>query len=188
MGLLPAAGVLAILGASELPYVNWRTVTPPVDNRPLLIRQDAKGDGRFRAPRSGGRLHRGVDLVAPLRSPVRAIRSGRVVTTATHRGLGRYVEIAHDRHLHSLYAHLATIDVKAGQRVRQGDLLGTVGKTGNARHAWITPHLHVEILKDGEPMDPARLGLALVEPASPKRTEGAPEAGAQADEHDDAAE
>ena len=165
-----AAGVLAggVIGwtAQELPYVNWRTLEAPVDEMPLMIRQDAKGDGRFGAPRSGHRTHRGIDLAAPLGSPVRAARSGVVVTTGTHRGLGRYVELEHRGGLHSLYAHLQTIEVDVGRRVRQGDRLGTVGKTGNARSRLITPHVHFEMVKDGQPVDPSTMGLAAAPPAS----------------------
>ena len=163
-GLLLGGAVVFILG--EAPYVNWASIAPPVDKRPLVIRQDAKGDGRFASPRSGHRRHRGIDLAAPLHSPVRAIRSGRVVQVGTHRGLGRFVELEHQRGLHSLYAHMDTVVVTAGQRLRQGAQVGTVGKTGNARHRWITPHLHLEIVRDGQPVDPAALGLQVDMPRS----------------------
>ena len=150
--------------ALELPYLNWHPVVPPVDARPLLIRQDAKGDGRFLSPRSGMRRHRGIDLSAALDSPVRAIRSGTVVQVGVHRGLGRFVELEHRGHLRSLYAHLNMVNVAPGARIRQGAVIGTVGKTGNARHRWITPHVHLEVLREGEPIDPRTLGLEVVEP------------------------
>jgi len=152
--------------AFELPYVNWRSVAAPIDTAPLVVRQDAKGDGRFGSPRSGGRRHRGVDLMAPLGSPVRAIRSGVVVEVGAHRGLGRFLLLEHRRDLTSLYAHLATVDVAVGQRVRQGEVIGTVGKTGNARNHWITPHVHLELVRRGEPMDPVLLGLQAVTASS----------------------
>ncbi|MBI3330637.1 MAG: M23 family metallopeptidase [Candidatus Omnitrophica bacterium] len=148
----------------ELPYVDWQAVVPPVDAQPLIVRVDAKGDGRFWSLRSGNRRHRGVDLAAPLHSPVRAIRSGTVTETGSHRGLGRFIELSHRGGLRSLYAHLARVDVEPGARVRQGDVIGLVGKTGNARHRWITPHVHLEVWRNGEPIDPATLGLAVTEP------------------------
>ena len=157
----------AILGgglayaACELPYINWSRVASPIDTQPLTIREDAGGDGRFLARRSGGHRHRGVDLVATLDSPVRAIRSGTVVQIGDHRGLGRFVELEHHHQLHSLYAHLSKVNVDVGERVRQGEMLGAVGKTGNARHSWITPHVHLEVLKQGQPIDPQMLGLRL---------------------------
>ena len=169
-----AAGVLmgAAVGwtAQELPYMNWRTLAAPVDEAPLVIRQDAKGDGRFGAPRSGNRAHRGIDLAAPLGSPVHSVRSGVVVTTGTHRGLGRYVELEHRGGLRSLYAHLQTIEVEVGRRVRQSERIGTVGKTGNARSRLITPHVHVELVKDGQPIDPTTNGLEVAQtpPVTPQ--------------------
>ena len=161
-------------GVQQAPYVNWVEATAPLDHRPLVIRQDAKGDGRFGAPRSGHRRHRGVDVEAPLGSPVRAIRSGRVIASGKHRGLGRYLELEHPGDLHSLYAHLETIAVDVGDRVRQGQLIATVGKTGNARSPLITPHLHLEVLQAGRPLDPATMGLALLEPVGePEESEAA---------------
>ena len=163
MGVLLGCGLT--IAALELPYLNWRSVVPPVDARPLVIRQDAKGDGRFQSPRSGHRRHQGIDLVAPLDSPVRAVRSGTVLQVGMHRGLGRFIELQHRHGVRTRYAHLQTAGVEPGQRVRQGAVIGAVGKTGNARHAWITPHLHLEVLQDGEPIDPQTLGLDVVDPA-----------------------
>lgn len=164
VGLLVCGGLA--LAAHELPYVNWRRIVPPVDAHPLLVRQDAKGDGQFLSPRSGRRRHRGIDLVAPLQSPVRAIRSGRVVKVRMHHGLGRYVELEHRQGLHSFYAHLSMSTVRVGDRVRQGEVIGAVGKTGNARSHWIIPHLHLEVVSArGDLVDPRNLGLDAVEPA-----------------------
>jgi hypothetical protein len=164
----PALWIGVVLGAmltvavQECLYIDWHPVVAPLEVPSLVIRHDAKGDGRFLAPRSGGRRHRGVDLVADLHSPVRAIRSGRVVEAGVHRGLGRFVEIEHRRRLRSLYAHLQEVLVESGTRVRQGQRIGTVGNTGNARHPWITPHLHLEVVQDGQSVDPQSLGLPIV--------------------------
>ena len=160
----PCFGCRRTLGVLELPYVNWKAVAAPVDAQPLTIREDAKGDGRFLSLRSGGRVHRGIDVTASIGSPVRAIRSGTVIQVGLHRGLGRYVELEHAGSLHSLYAHLQDVSIEPGTRVKQGDLIGTVGKTGNARHRWITPHLHLEVLKGGVPINPTTLGLQVLEP------------------------
>ena len=157
-------GCALTVAAFELPYANWRATAPPVDTETLTIRQDAKGDGRFLAPRSGGRRHRGIDLVAELNSPVHAMLSGTVVQVGIHRGLGRFVELEHRHALHSLYAHLNDVEVAPGQRIRQGEVIGTVGKTGNARSRLVTPHVHLEVLKNGEPVDPQTLGLRVLTP------------------------
>ncbi len=160
-------GVALTAAVFQLPYLDWSSAAPPIDARPLTIRHDAKGNGAFFAPRSGRRHHRGIDLVAALNSPVHAIRSGIVVQVGLHRGLGRFVELEHRHHLHSVYAHLNDVRVEPGTRIRQGTIIGTVGKTGNARHPWITPHLHLEVLKDGEPIDPQTVGLQVVDPTTP---------------------
>lgn len=160
LALLAVVGV----GAHELPYVNWKAVAVPVDAQ-LVIRHDAKGSGHFGAPRSGNRKHRGIDLQAALETPVRAVRSGRVLDAETHKGLGRYVVIQHRDDVRSLYAHLHEIAVLKGERVRQGQVIGSVGKTGNARHRWIEPHLHLEIVKAGTAVDPLAFGLYIPDDA-----------------------
>lgn len=160
-----AVGAALFWLVQHAPPMDWRAAAPPLAQVPLVIRKDAKGDGHFGAPRSGNLAHRGVDLEAPVGSPVLAIRSGRVVETGRHRGRGLYVELEHSHSLRSLYAHLQTIDVAAGERVHQGQRIGRVGKTGNARSSLITPHLHLEVSQDGTLIDPAQLGLVFVEPA-----------------------
>lgn len=169
IGLALGSGLAA--AALMVPYVNWQPIVPPLDMHPLLIRHDAKGDGRFSAPRSGTRRHRGIDLTAAMDSPVRAIRSGVVVQVGVHRGLGRFVELEHRRQWRSLYAHLQHVHVEPGARVRQGARIGTVGKTGNARHPWIVPHLHLEIVKGGVVVDPKTLGLQVFDPPDRLRDE-----------------
>ena len=193
VGVVLGAGLTA--AASQLPWINWQPIAPPIDARPLMIRHDAKGSGRFEAPRSGGRAHRGIDLRAELGSPVRALRSGVVLQIGQHRGLGRFVELEHANQLHSLYAHLDQIRVVPGARVRQGAIIGTVGKTGNARSPLVTPHLHVEVTREGRPLDPQTLGLRVVDsepretreassrPATPPSSSGAAE-GVRDDETD----
>jgi len=152
-------------GTQALWYWNWETAVPPV-SEPLIIRQDAKGDGHFGAPRSGGRRHRGVDVEAAVGTPVRVIQSGRVVEIGIHRGLGLFLVVEHQAALKSVYAHLNSVDVRVGERLRQGQTIGTVGKSGNARHPWIHPHLHLEVFRNDQPVDPASLGLTLIEPVT----------------------
>jgi murein DD-endopeptidase MepM/ murein hydrolase activator NlpD len=181
VGLAIGASTAAL--AFEVRYINWHPIVAPVDSQPLRFRQDAKGDGRFGSPRSGNRRHRGVDLVAKLNSPVRAIRSGTVVEVGSHRGLGRFIEIEHRHALRSLYAHLNEVTVEPGKRVEQGAVIGAVGKTGNANHRWIMPHLHLEVLRSGEPIDPQQLGLDIVDPEAEEASKG--EDAASSDARDD---
>ncbi len=149
-------------GLSEARYINWHDVIPPVGARPLVLRHDGKGDGRFGAPRSGDRRHQGIDVAAELGSPIRAIRSGVIVQVGNHRGLGQFLEIEHRGDVTSRYAHLETVAVTVGRRVTQGEIIGTVGKTGNALHPSIVPHVHLEVRRSGAPIDPTSLGLQVV--------------------------
>lgn len=155
----------------EAPYVNWQRAHPPIAGR-MVIRQDAMGDGRYGSRRSGGRRHRGLDVAASVGTPVLAIRSGRVKIAGAGRGEGKYVSLDHGGGWRSVYLHLSSMEVRPGQRVRQGQRLGAVGKTGNARHPWIAPHLHIEITRRGEAVDPATLGLTGIVP-EPDRSDSA---------------
>lgn len=120
----------------------------------IVIRSDSRGNGVFAAPRNGGRTHRGIDLFAEVGTLVLAAKSGRVVCAQSNPGMGKYVIIRHAGGLITLYGHLDSISVKKGQRLRQGEVIGRVGKTGNARGKAILPHLHFEVRKKGEYCDP----------------------------------
>ena len=120
----------------------------------LVIRCDNFGDGLFAANRRGKRVHEGLDLLAEIGTPVLASRSGVVVSAKRSRGMGNYIVVKHEDHVISIYGHLSQIFVKKNQLVRQGEVIGSVGKTGNANHRNILAHLHFEIRKNGIPQDP----------------------------------
>lgn len=120
----------------------------------IIIRNDSMGDGYFGAKR-GKRLHKGVDLLAPVGTPVRAARTGQVIETGNHpRGYGNYVEMQHPDGFITIYAHLSEINVEEGEMVCRGRVVGKAGRSGNAAHRLIKTHLHFEISKDGTPLDP----------------------------------
>lgn len=127
--------------------------TCPVEGK-IIIRVDGRGNGEFGTKRSGNRRHAGIDLRSPIGTPVFASHSGRVLEAKYHRGLGNYVKIIHEDSLISVYGHLSAIETKQGKFVRQGELIGRVGRTGNAIYQGIEPHLHFEIRKDNTPCDP----------------------------------
>ncbi len=96
-------------------------------------------------------LHKGVDIVAPYRTPIAATAAGRVVTAGwSPSGYGNHLVINHGYGYTTLYAHLSQIDVEEGQVVRQGDTLGLVGSTGFSTG----PHLHYEVWENGLAVDP----------------------------------
>lgn len=128
----------------------------PLETENLRIRYDRFGDGHFGARRKNGHTHAGLDILSPLGTPVRAAKSGWAVTKFDKDGYGKYVRICHNSELTTLYAHLKETNVKWPGRVRQGDIIGWVGKTGNARYKGIKPHLHFEVRKNGVPQDPKK--------------------------------
>ena len=68
--------------------------------------------------------------------------------------MGKYIIIRHRDNIITIYGHLGNIFVGKNDYVRQGQVIGSVGKTGNARAAAILAHLHFEIRKNGIPLDP----------------------------------
>ena len=88
--------------------------------------------------------HTGVDLAAPVGTPVQAVADGKVVRifTAPNMRYGLYVVLEHSPHLYSLYGHLSSFSVKLGQQVKQGQVFAKVGNSGAAGY----PHLHIEAL------------------------------------------
>lgn len=118
-----------------------------------------KKGGLFGYTRSGGKkFHAGVDLKAPLGTSVVAAGGGKVVYAGWAKGYGNVVYIAHANNLQTRYAHLQTLNVETNQWIEQGELIGTVGKTGNAAGKSIKPHLHFEVRTLNEqnsvPQDP----------------------------------
>ena len=98
----------------------------------------------------GGSRHQGIDLAAPAGTPVQATADGRIVFAGKDGRYGKTVVVDHGAGYRTRYAHLKKIDTKQGKRVRRGDQIGRVGKSGNASGA----HLHYEVLKNGVPVNP----------------------------------
>ncbi len=96
------------------------------------------------------KLHSGIDIAAPSGTPVIAAGAGRVVLSEYHAGYGNLIEIDHGDDIISRYAHCSRRLVEVGEAVLRGDLIATVGSTGQSTG----PHLHYEILIDGEFVDP----------------------------------
>ena len=98
-----------------------------------------------------GSLHAGEDFAAPIGTPVHAISSGVIVFAGVESGYGNKIEIRHWDGTCSWYGHLSEIDVKVGEKVDTGELIGKVGSTGHSTG----PHLHLEIHPHGNgPVDP----------------------------------
>lgn len=101
----------------------------------------------------GGKLHAGVDFGAPMLSPVRASMDGRVVRSEWFGGYGNAIDVYHGGGYMTRYAHLTTRIAKKDDAVKQGEVIGLVGNTGDSTG----PHLHFEIRINGEPKNPLPL-------------------------------
>lgn len=107
--------------------------------------------GPRRAPKAGASTyHQGIDIGAGTGTRVHASRSGRVSRAAHAGNYGNLIVIDHGGGEETRYAHLSRIDVKVGQNVRRGALIGAVGATGNVTG----PHLHFETRRGGKAFDP----------------------------------
>ncbi len=97
------------------------------------------------------RRHKGMDFTAPRGTPVYATSDGTIKRAdARSLGYGKHIRVDHGFGYVTLYAHLSGYNVKRGQRVKRGDIIGYVGNTGRSQ----APHLHYEIQKDGKAVNP----------------------------------
>ncbi|RDK89230.1 M23 family metallopeptidase [Marinirhabdus gelatinilytica] len=122
----------------------------PVNNEDLT--RMASGYGYRTDPFTKARkMHWGMDFTAPRGTPVYASGDG-VVSRADNSasGYGNHIRIDHGYGYESLYAHLYKYNIRKGQKVKRGDLIGFVGSTGRSE----APHLHYEVFKDGERINP----------------------------------
>ena len=137
----------------------WQThIRPslwPVEGRLM------SGFGGRTDPFSGeGAVHSGVDLQAPMGTPVRVAADGIVVHADWEGGYGRLIIVDHGNGVQTYYGHLSRFDVVPGQEVRRGDVIARSGASGRVT----SPHLHYEVRMGGTPVNPypylARSGLA----------------------------
>ncbi|MDR3321139.1 MAG: M23 family metallopeptidase [Synergistaceae bacterium] len=108
----------------------------------------------FNATRGKGRMHGAIDIVTKKGTPIAAAADGIVSVVADggkrFKGYGKTVIIDHGGGIHTLYSHCNSIGVKMGQRVKRGEFIATVGRTGRAT----TDHLHFELRLSGKKLDP----------------------------------
>ena len=141
----------------------------PEKKQPKVVRV-GKGTGVLQWPlrgvlyarfgKKGKEPHDGVDLAAPAGQPVKTAAPGTVIFAGDQKGYGLIVIVEHEGGLITLYAHNRDLRVKTGQKVREGQVVATVGDSGRTSG----PHLHFEVRKDGVPVDPLDL-LGPVPPA-----------------------
>ncbi len=122
----------------------------PISNKDLT--RTASGYGwRIHPIYKISKFHYGMDFTAPLGTDVYATGNGTVVGMVTSaRGFGKHIIIDHGFGYSSVYAHLSNFNVRVGQKVKRGDIIGYVGNTGTS----VANHLHYEIKLNGQNVDP----------------------------------
>jgi murein DD-endopeptidase MepM/ murein hydrolase activator NlpD len=145
---LPGAAA-SLPGAIPHPGPSGRTIA--LRESKLVFAWPVAGQVSSRFGTRGKRPHEGIDIRAPRGTPVRAAEAGRVIHSGG--GLGAYgkvVIIKHAGRYSTVYAHHDRIRVSKGAFVEKGDVVGSVGTSGNASG----PHLHFEVRRDRVPDDP----------------------------------
>ena len=142
--------MLIIRGENKAEMLPYFPAIQPIENRDLTL--IASGFGHrihpiYKIPK----LHNGIDFSAPVGTPVYATGNGVVkVSSRSARGLGNQILIDHGYGYETLFACMDELNVRIGQEVKRGDLIGTVGSTGLS----VAPHLHYEVHLDGKVMNP----------------------------------
>ncbi|KRA81535.1 M23 family metallopeptidase [Altererythrobacter sp. Root672] len=114
------------------------------------------GYGMRRHPILGyRRMHAGIDFRASYGTPIYAVTDGTVQFAGRHGGHGNYVKISHGGGLATGYAHMSRIAVSSGTRVRRGQVIGYVGSTGLSTG----PHLHYEMYRNGQTVNPSSVSF-----------------------------
>ena len=106
------------------------------------------------------RAHKGTDYAAPVGTPIIATADGEVIEATRRGGNGIYAKIRHNGTYSTQYLHMKALNVKKGQRVRQGDIIGWIGMTGNTSG----PHVCYRFWKNGRQVDPLQEKLPAAAP------------------------
>lgn len=161
-----------VLGGRDIPLYRYESADGIVDyygpdgestkktlmKTPINGARLSSGYGMRRHPVLGyGKMHKGVDFAAPTGTPIYASGDGVVQKAGKFSSYGNYVRIRHRSDLDTAYGHMSKIKVKAGQRVKQGEIIGYVGTTGRSTG----PHLHYEVLVSNKQVNPRSVNLPV---------------------------
>ncbi|WP_051542053.1 M23 family metallopeptidase [Clostridium lundense] len=97
-----------------------------------------------------GRMHNGIDIAAPLGTPIHCVSSGKVIYSGWEDGYGNVIKIDNGNNMVTIYGHCSKLIAKKGSSVKKGEKIGEVGSTGRSTG----PHVHFEVRKNGVPQNP----------------------------------
>lgn len=141
-------GTLKAVEARLHQRARWISQTPAITPVKGIL---TSGFGFRNDPVTHGRGdHQGIDIAAAPGQPVRASADAIVMRAGTIGGLGKAIYLAHGYGITTRYGHLSKIEVRPGQRIKRGDVIGRVGNTGRSTGY----HLHYEVRQDGQPVNP----------------------------------
>lgn len=108
--------------------------------------------GRLSSPfgERHGAPHYGIDIAAPMGTPIKSSATGRVIYSGQEHGYGKLVIVYHGAGYSTIYAHASKLLAKKGDWIKRGQIIALVGSTGRSTG----PHLHYEIRKRTDPLDP----------------------------------
>ena len=139
-------------------HADGRSVRATLMKTPIDGARLSSGYGRRKHPVLGyTRMHKGLDFGAPVGTPIKAAGDGVVERASRYGSFGHFIRIRHANQYQTLYAHLSRYakGIKAGAKVRQGQVIGYVGATGRVKGR----HLHYEVHHQGRAVDPLSLKL-----------------------------
>ena len=137
---------------------NGKSVKKALMKTPINGARLSSSFGMRKHPIDGyNKMHRGTDFAAPLGTPIMASGDGKVIRAKWCGGGGNCVKIKHNSTYSTVYAHMSkfAVGIKAGVRVKQGQVIGYVGSTGKSTG----PHLHYEVIKNGKKINSQTLKL-----------------------------
>jgi len=137
---------------------NGKSVEKALMKTPINGARLSSAFGMRKHPIDGyNKMHRGTDFAAPMGTPIMASGSGVIKRARWCGGGGNCIKIKHNSTYETIYAHMKNFarGIKEGQRVKQGQIIGFVGSTGNSTG----PHLHYEVVKNGKKINSQKLRL-----------------------------
>lgn len=129
-----------------------RTLIPDDECAALQERGISSGFGQRAISRKYTRMHKGIDVPAPKDSKIMAFNDGEIIFAGNKNGYGKTVIVKQIDGREALYAHMNKYTVNVGDKIKRGDQIGNVGRTGRATGY----HLHFEIIDEGVNLNPAQ--------------------------------
>ena len=145
-------------GSEDYYDQNGKSVKKALMKTPINGARLSSAYGLRKHPIDGyNKLHKGTDFAAPLGTPIMASGNGKVIRAKWCGGGGNCIKIKHNTTYSTVYAHMKNFagGIKAGTRVKQGQIIGYVGSTGKSTG----PHLHYEVIKNGKSINSQKLKL-----------------------------